>query len=868
MKKKIIRFWEPVRQDTKLKPLWIPLSNESRAFASPWMRIVRGTALGQHPIDFNPQIADNLRLAVNALTQKVADTNYYHKFSAALTELILDTNSAHQKPINIEQTTKTLLDFMIKIDNPYNRVVASAILLDTYGKLHLDLNTLVDAKFNLIHDALIVATQIKREESGGKGDYEQLTALATLFTAAAQNGLADQLVHQGVDYIQYALNLIENIPDAFYRGRGAAMLFTSIALLDAKDYVDGQGRDYVKEVLSYLDENFDRPGEEPKFKKKLAYPLFTMLNAIALLQKPECLNYQRDWIANAKWAEYQFDGGGFIEMGQYYLMALYNLGKLSETVPNVDNFFQEAFEKAKSASFSSALFETMNLTYQLETPWMFGYPQYITDALIERQINTLQEYTENNRGYLNNAYGLSYTLTSLSEIGASHRLFEPNDRFDHQAPFTWVINHFTEGAEEEAKITLPYLYNAMINLALRMRGSGARESAATESTQFLGDLRHEAKNTRGNINLRSEEDEMQQLPEDQRMALVGQAIVEQFSNALGAIVGPIEPLGGGFQTYNRPFKVTTEQGVFIFKREGISKEKAEIITEAVAAARKAGLTYVVEMIRNDQGSLVSEIHGHYYSVQRFEIAHKELVPKTAHDTHWQQAFRSAALLHNAWRSVDAGSRDISPPHDPRVYRDRGEYQSLYNAINAKPSATSPLTGPEQLYISMYPMLISQLKILEENLDPVYDKLPVQLIDTDLRFKNMFFSEDDQLEHLFDLSHAGYGPRIREFVGLMIYNTGVPFSYDRLVQAVKTYNQYTDIPLSETEIRAIPEILRGTCLEFVKLFFIETGQSGLEKLNADESVYNNIRTKLDHMLPVYNSFSDPAAIDRFVSDVHR
>ncbi|MDD5439522.1 MAG: phosphotransferase, partial [Candidatus Omnitrophica bacterium] len=259
-----------------------------------------------------------------------------------------------------------------------------------------------------------------------------------------------------------------------------------------------------------------------------------------------------------------------------------------------------------------------------------------------------------------------------------------------------------------------------------------------------------------------------------------------------------------------------------------------------------------------------EIHGHYYSVQRFMPAAKEGTPQTATAKHWDDAVRAMVDLHAALKDRHVGTEATSPPHDPRAYQYRQQYIDFYTAITER-QASGVQPGPaEKLYLDLYPVIMKQLDILEEGLSPrAYDALPRQLIHGDLRFKNMFFTEDDQLEYLFDFGHAGYAPRIRDFVGLFIYNTGIPFDYERLVESVALYNRLSPTPLSDEEIKAIPEVLKGVWLRFIRLFFWESPDFGIARLNGTPSLFQNVQKKLSDLSHLATEFPDAASRETFL-----
>ncbi|MBF0522975.1 MAG: protein-glutamate O-methyltransferase family protein [Candidatus Omnitrophica bacterium] len=184
-------------------------------------------------------------------------------------------------------------------------------------------------------------------------------------------------------------------------------------------------------------------------------------------------------------------GDDRINQGEYYLMALYNLGLLKQYVPDLRKFVKEWIEQYQQYLVDNSnyrwekLFITMNDVYILETAWYFGLTDLVPKSLMTRVVNHLKNYKKD-EPYFNSAYGLSYVLTGLSEVGMEGRLFEKNDTYDGMAPLEWVIRNFPADGVAE-KITLPYLHHALINLALRMRGMNNKDSDLFKDVRFLND---------------------------------------------------------------------------------------------------------------------------------------------------------------------------------------------------------------------------------------------------------------------------------------------------------------------------------------------------------------------------------------------
>ncbi|MDD5438904.1 MAG: hypothetical protein PHS37_01805, partial [Candidatus Omnitrophica bacterium] len=469
-------------------PAMAGLSNERRAFSSPWARIVRGVALGQNPIDYDNKTAGRIRETFKQLNGKVAATNHNNRFSHLLTELILDVNNP-EITLSREDISKRVDEIVAEltdIKHPLQYVTASATLFDTFAKLNLDASLLVNDKRDLVKAALEMSRSVVSETGAapgdirqGRGPYDRITALAALFVAAGQLGFKKRLITP-YDYVQESLDLLEKIPSAFYRGRAAAMLFSALGVLGFGNYVYAGRRDYLKETMDVLNDSVPHTTDDVKTIKSFfphSYAVFTMLNAIAILGKPEYLTYRRNWLDEARWLMSNLTGSSFASMGHYYLIALNNLGVLDTYVPNIEDFLKKTREEILTRTKKDSIHINVEDSYFLSSAYMFGRLDLIPDEFITMELDALRAYPKN-ESWWNSAFGASYVLTMFGETGRADLLFEPNPQFDGMAPIPWVIEHFSDGAETESAITLPYMDRALINYALRMRGHDKKDTPA------------------------------------------------------------------------------------------------------------------------------------------------------------------------------------------------------------------------------------------------------------------------------------------------------------------------------------------------------------------------------------------------------
>lgn len=309
------------------------------------------------------------------------------------------------------------------------------------------------------------------------GEYEKLQVYSNLFYGIALLGKPQLLDN----HIKKSFALIDSIPSAFYRGRSASNLFITLAMIDKADFIFSDGQDYLKKVMDYLDENLDKYPETNYMKKRDSnntYPLYTMLNAIAILKKPEYLTYKRNWLEDAAAYLTQLPPGTQMSQSQYYFVSLSNLGRLAGAPLELKAFFSNAFSRYSREAEEDPLAQNMHDAYLVQSAAMFACEALIPTGLIDRMVHSFKSY-QPGEVYRNGAYGGSYVLSVLDTIDELSLLFEPNPLYEGEAPFLWLINHFTDGALAEQK-TIPYLNHALINAALRMRGHINKASSLSD----------------------------------------------------------------------------------------------------------------------------------------------------------------------------------------------------------------------------------------------------------------------------------------------------------------------------------------------------------------------------------------------------
>jgi hypothetical protein len=472
------------------------LSNETRMIAAPWSRMIRALGLGQYPIDYNPTTARHIRQTFDQLAAKVGPTNAYTLFCRTLADFILkvaDPTGGSDRTWT-EQAVEPLLTAARAEPNPYYRSLAGCLVMDSFAKLGLDPSLLINHQQDYPAEVLatldeIAPDQIPDENRGRHGDYERLSASSAVFLAHGQLGLQDRLVTDHRNHVTEALNLLQNIPAPYFRGRSGSMFLSVLTLLGHEKYIFDGDRDYLKETLHYMS-RADELQIYPSFPQKLptawskVYPLLTMLNAIAMTGRPEYLNDPIDWLTEAKTLLTQIPWTDRVHMSQYYIIALHNLGRLPDQLPDLNAYITQIVAVLDHVNPGENFFPNgIAYPYIIETAMQTGRMDLIPDKALEHMVDSFPDLDSTPANRANRSFPVSYVLNVLGEINAADLIFTPRTRYNGTSPITWVIDHMTDGAKEEGH-RLHMIPHALLSYALRLRGTNTPETQLFQNFHY------------------------------------------------------------------------------------------------------------------------------------------------------------------------------------------------------------------------------------------------------------------------------------------------------------------------------------------------------------------------------------------------
>ncbi|WP_037912313.1 hypothetical protein [Actinacidiphila yeochonensis] len=472
------------------------LPTETRVLATPWSRMVRGIGLGQHPTGYDPASAARIRRTFALLAERGVERGPYARFSRLLAELVLDLTDPDRAvaPAELRRRLDAVLAGVHDEPNPYFAVTAGCVLMDAFAKLGLGPELLAAGGDDLAGHLLATVDTIepdraKDENAGRHGHYEKLSAYTAVFLAFGHLDVADRLVTGSRHRVLEALDLLDEVPAPFFRGRGGATLLSATALLGHRNLVADGRRDRVKEVLDHLD-RADGTGAVPAFPQPMSeafvriYPLLTMLTAVATTARPqEYLTHGRDRLAEAADLMARITPVERTHMGLYYLMALHNLGRLRDQLPDLDAFLAGLVSSWTGIDPGANYFlNGISYAYLVQTAMVTGRMDLIGTDMLARLVDCFPDLDRSDDDRVNRPYPFAYTLNVLGEIGAAHLLFEPRDAYGGRTATAWVVGRLSEGGREEHRLYM--LHHALISYALRQRDPRLRDTALLTGFRF------------------------------------------------------------------------------------------------------------------------------------------------------------------------------------------------------------------------------------------------------------------------------------------------------------------------------------------------------------------------------------------------
>ena len=472
------------------------LGAESRMITTPWSRMVRGLGLGQYPVGYDPTVAEHLRTAFDLIASKLPEVDGYMRFCRLLGTLVLDVTSpcVDVSRLDLTGTVEQITSAIRNESNPYYRVSAGCILLESFAKLRLDTTALINDRNDFAQELLSMIDQIGSDNiqdnnAGRHGDYEKIFAYTAVFLSFGHFGIHDRLISGRRNLIEDSLSILDKIPAPFFRGRAGSMLFSAISSLGYDSFIFDGKRNYLRDTLDYMDSTnstkisvtFPQP-TTPSFQR--IYPLVTMLNAIAMSGRQTYMSYGRDRLSDMKMYWGELAPPEKAHMSLYYVIALYNLGKLDEQIPDLNRFVEKLVDSLAILDPGANFFlHGLSNAYIIETAMLTGRMHLIDETKLTPMVDCFPDLDRSDVDRVNRPYPFSYALNVLGEVGQLRLLFKPREKYNGMSPVEWVISHLSDGGRDEGN-RLFMLGNALVSQALRLRYVRARETPIFEKLSY------------------------------------------------------------------------------------------------------------------------------------------------------------------------------------------------------------------------------------------------------------------------------------------------------------------------------------------------------------------------------------------------
>jgi hypothetical protein len=171
-------------------------------------------------------------------------------------------------------------------------------------------------------------------------------------------------------------------------------------------------------------------------------------------------------------------------MVQYYIVALHNLGRLRDELPDLDAYLADVVAVLDIVDPGGNFFPNgIAYPYIIEEAMITGRLDLIPDEALERMVDSFLDLDRRDADRYNRAFPVSYALNVLGEIGAADLIFTPRASYGGRSPMAWVVDRMSEGATKEG-IRLYMIHHALVSYALRLRGADACESELFRNFRF------------------------------------------------------------------------------------------------------------------------------------------------------------------------------------------------------------------------------------------------------------------------------------------------------------------------------------------------------------------------------------------------
>jgi hypothetical protein len=462
----------PSNQISEQNQCFKRLLNERRIFPTPWHWCVHGLGIGQETTGFDLDKSNRLLEISLALSQKTQTD--YHTFTHHLLHGIvarcaaLSSSDRHAQQVAHDQFISAIQRLQ---SQKWQYARACALLTESLVKLGQ-----IEVYRDDVHWHLETALKqvVNLDATTDKLRYEKLQLFANLLLAAGQAGFSDLLESRqpnGDTYADTALQVSTTISDIFYRGRGAAIIFSVLAIVGCQEQVYTGQKNHLQTLLDIFDANLshslnrDADGVHEGTDYYI-FPLSLILNAIAVLDCPDYLIYKRNWVQQTVSLFHSLSPASQASQLTFFVYALDNLGVLDQYVPDVVMFFDQCMARYLQSTDGLRVDDYLRCTYLIHLACQLGQPDMLHPRILSILSNNIAQMLNSQR-YLESSYGSSYMMAAYA-LSAFDRLSRWDMLFSEQFSLADAISRFPDDPQSTARHS-PITALALIETGLRMR---------------------------------------------------------------------------------------------------------------------------------------------------------------------------------------------------------------------------------------------------------------------------------------------------------------------------------------------------------------------------------------------------------------
>lgn len=447
------------------------LTNECRVFPSPWHRLVHGLGLGQQPCGYNAAIARSLA-GLNQAGHR--DREFYRALIEAVLAVCAESNGGIQTRRTVDAHFNRAIARLPQ--DPWQYARACAVLTECVVKLGQLERCGSAVRWHLAAAWTKVEALAPR---AAKDRYERLLLTVNLFMASAQAGWVDLAASR----IEGALRASEAIPDLFYRGRGAALLFTALAAVGRGAAICDGAHDYLRALLTAFDAELEPlsarapDGVHAGIDYSL-FPLSLTLNAMALLNRPHYLHYRRDWARQAATYFSALPPRSQASQLMFYALSLANLGVLHEHATDIGELFDACVHRYLQVTAGDAIDDYLRCAYLIHMGRYLGrdVPPAVWDILAAALARATNAPAATGYGSIYRVAAYALSAADAGDIELS---------FDKAGDLPAVIASCGDGTMAVAADRTTWDF-ALVDAALRLRPTVAGDTALFCGVTFQG----------------------------------------------------------------------------------------------------------------------------------------------------------------------------------------------------------------------------------------------------------------------------------------------------------------------------------------------------------------------------------------------